>query len=93
MHRLRPDFIKLDMELIRGVDYDPYKATIARKIIEIANDLGVGTIAEGVETSGEMAWVRANGATFAQGWFISKPANPPVGDVSTQVGGVNAVPV
>jgi len=92
IHRLRPDFIKLDMELIRGVDCDPYKATIARKIIEIANDLGVGTIAEGVETSGEMGWVRTNGATFAQGWFISKPANPPVRDVSTQVGGANAVP-
>jgi EAL domain-containing protein (putative c-di-GMP-specific phosphodiesterase class I) len=93
IHRLRPDFIKLDMELIRGVDCDPYKATVARKIIEIANDLGVSTIAEGVETSGEMGWVRANGATFAQGWFISKPSNPPVRNVDTLLGDENAVPV
>jgi len=78
IHRLRPDFIKLDMDLIRGVNHDPYKATVAQKVIEIACDLGVSTIAEGVETSGEMAWVRDHGANFAQGWFIAKPANPPI---------------
>jgi EAL domain-containing protein (putative c-di-GMP-specific phosphodiesterase class I) len=86
IHRLRPDFIKLDMELIRGVEHDPYKAAIAQKIIELAHSLGISTIAEGVETSGEMRWVQAHGATFAQGWFIAKPANPPVRDSSTLIG-------
>jgi EAL domain-containing protein (putative c-di-GMP-specific phosphodiesterase class I) len=86
IHRLRPDFIKLDMELIRGVERDPYKAAIAQKIIELAHGLGISTIAEGVETSGEMVWVQAHGATFAQGWFIAKPANPPVKDSSALIG-------
>jgi EAL domain-containing protein (putative c-di-GMP-specific phosphodiesterase class I) len=80
IHRLRPDFIKLDAELIRGVERDPHKAVIARRVIELAHDLGMGTIAEGVETPGELEWVRAHGATFAQGWLIAKPTNPPVGD-------------
>jgi EAL domain-containing protein (putative c-di-GMP-specific phosphodiesterase class I) len=92
IHRLRPDFIKLDMELVRGVDCNPYKATVARKIIEIANDLDVSTVAEGVETSGEMGWVRAHGATFAQGWFISKPVNPPIRTIPSLIGDERAMP-
>lgn len=92
IHRLRPNFIKLDMDLIRGVDRDPYKATVARKIIELARDLGVSTIAEGVEISGEMAWVRDHGATFAQGWFIAKPANPPLRGTPTRTGDSAAMP-
>jgi len=92
IHRLRPDFIKLDMDLIRGVDGDPYKATVARKIIDLARDLGVSTIAEGVETSGEMAWVRDHGATFAQGWFIAKPVNPPLRGTPTRTDDSAAMP-
>jgi EAL domain-containing protein (putative c-di-GMP-specific phosphodiesterase class I) len=86
IHRLRPDFIKLDMGLIRGVDRDPYKATIAQKIIELARGLGISAVAEGVETAGELGWVQDHGATFAQGWFIARPANPPVRDTSTLIG-------
>jgi EAL domain-containing protein (putative c-di-GMP-specific phosphodiesterase class I) len=91
IHRLRPDFMKLDMDLIREVDREPYKATIARKVIELARDLGVHTIAEGVESAGEMAWVRDHGATFAQGWFIAKPASPPIGDIPARTDDPTAV--
>jgi len=76
LHQLRPDFIKLDMGLIRGVDTDPYKALIAHKIIEIASTLGVETIAEGVETPEELDWVRSHGATYAQGYAIARPTAP-----------------
>jgi EAL domain-containing protein (putative c-di-GMP-specific phosphodiesterase class I) len=75
IHQLRPDFIKLDMHLIRGVDRDPYKATIAQKILEIAQNLGIRTVVEGIETAGEMGWVRAQGATFMQGYLIEKPSS------------------
>jgi len=37
-----------------------------------------------VETLGEMTWVRDHGATLAQGWFIAKPANPPIRDTPTR---------
>lgn len=76
LHQLRPDFVKLDMELIRGVHADPYKALIAQKMIEIANTLGVETIAEGVETMEELRWVEASGATYAQGNAIGRPSVP-----------------
>ena len=76
LHQLRPDFIKLDMDLVRGVDGDPYKALIARKTIEIAAELGITTIAEGVETEGELEWARANGAAFVQGFATGRPSEP-----------------
>jgi EAL domain-containing protein (putative c-di-GMP-specific phosphodiesterase class I) len=76
LHKLKPDYIKIDMELIRGVHADSYKALIAKKIIEIAGSLGIKTIAEGIETREELTWVQENGADFAQGYFISKPSEP-----------------
>ena len=76
LHQLRPDFIKLDMELIHGVTEDPYKALITTKTLEIADALGIESIAEGVETDDEMAWVRDHGATYAQGYGISRPTQP-----------------
>ncbi|MBX9927416.1 MAG: EAL domain-containing protein [Gemmatimonadaceae bacterium] len=80
LHQLRPDFVKLDMGLIRGVHADPYKGIIASKILEIATDLGVETIAEGVETEGELAWVREHGAHYAQGFAIARPGVPALHD-------------
>lgn len=77
LHQLRPDFLKLDIELIRGVHADPYKALIARKIIETARELGLHTVAEGVETPEELAWVQEQGADFVQGYLIGRPAAVP----------------
>ena len=79
LHQLRPDFIKLDMDLVRGVDGDPYKALIARKTIEIATELGITTIAEGVETAGELEWAQQNGAAFVQGYATGRPSEPVFG--------------
>jgi EAL domain-containing protein (putative c-di-GMP-specific phosphodiesterase class I) len=76
LHQLRPEYIKLDMELIRGVHTDSYKALIAEKIIEIARSLNIETIAEGIESPDELAWVQDHGANYAQGYFIAKPSEP-----------------
>ncbi len=74
---LRPDFVKLDMRLVRDVDRDPYKAGILAKLLEMARDLGVGTIAEGIETEAESAWVHDHGVDYLQGYLIARPAFPP----------------
>ncbi|MBI3569199.1 MAG: EAL domain-containing protein [Gemmatimonadetes bacterium] len=76
LHQLRPDFVKLDMDLIRGVHEDPYKALVAEKTIEIASTLGIQTIAEGIEVPEELAWVQSHGATYAQGFGIARPGVP-----------------
>ena len=74
---LRPDFVKLDMGLLQDVDRDPYRAAIASKLLELARDLGVSVIAEGVETEEQWRWLAAHGADFVQGYFFAKPAFPP----------------
>lgn len=76
-NRLRPDYIKIDMDMIRSVHLDAHKATLAGKLIEAARELGIKTIAEGVESAGEYKWVRGRGVDFVQGFYISRPAAPP----------------
>jgi EAL domain-containing protein (putative c-di-GMP-specific phosphodiesterase class I) len=73
VHRLRPDFIKLDRELIRGVHLDPVKSVIAGKLIEIGRALQIGTIVEGVEEQAELDWARDHGADYVQGFLLGLP--------------------
>jgi len=78
IHQLRPDIMKLDMELIRNVDRDPYKGAVTEKLLQLAQQLGVQTIAEGIETREELAWVQERGVDFVQGYLIARPAAPPL---------------
>ncbi|MCC5639848.1 EAL domain-containing protein [Nostoc sp. CHAB 5844] len=78
LHQLRPDFIKLDMELIRNVHEDLYKASITEKLLEITQKLNIRTVAEGIECIEELNWLRERGASFAQGYLIAKPHPVPV---------------
>lgn len=77
LHRLRPDYIKLDMELIRDVHKDAYKAVIAGKLLETARALGIQTVAEGIETAEEYQWCVQHGADYGQGYYFARPASPP----------------
>lgn len=75
--QLRPDYVKLDRQLVRCVHEDPYKALIAQKLLETAEALGIQTIAEGVECVEELDWLCRGGSHFAQGFHIAPPACPP----------------
>lgn len=77
IHLLKPDVLKLDMDLVRDVHRDPYKARIAANLLNVATSLGIDALAEGIETEEELAWVREHGATFAQGYLIARPAATP----------------
>lgn len=77
LHQLRPDFIKLDMELIRNVHQNLYKASITEKLLEITQKLNIQTVAEGIECIEELNWLRERGATFAQGYLIARPSAVP----------------
>jgi len=78
LHQLRPDFIKLDMQLIRDVHQDLYKASITEKLLEITQKLNIQTVAEGIECIEELNWLRERGATFGQGYLIAKPTAVPI---------------
>ncbi len=74
---LRPDYVKIDRALIDCVDLEPGKALVARKLLETAQELGLRTVAEGVERAEEWEWARAHGADFVQGYLFARPAAPP----------------
>lgn len=77
LHEMRPDYVKLDMELVRDVDNDTYKQVIVRNLISIAHGNGIHTIAEGIETEAEANFLRDAGADYLQGYYFARPA--PVG--------------
>lgn len=79
LSKLRPDYMKMDMELIRDVDKDDYKARITENLLSLARSLDVRCIAEGVETLGEWQWLASHGADLVQGYLFARPAaKPPV---------------
>ncbi len=77
IHQIRPDIMKLDMELIRNIHEDAYKASITQKLLEIAQKVNILTVAEGIETPEELRWVRTHGVDYVQGYLIARPQSPP----------------
>lgn len=71
---LTPGTIKLDMDLVRGLDGDARRRTIVAGVTRIARDLGIAVIAEGVETAGEATALTDLGITLLQGYFFARPA-------------------
>lgn len=70
----QPDFLKLDMELIRDIDTSSVKQIILKGIIQIASDLGIVLIAEGVETKNELDALQNFGINLLQGYYFAKPS-------------------
>ncbi|MEP6492709.1 MAG: EAL domain-containing protein [bacterium] len=73
IHEVRPDFIKLDMDQVRRASSQSNEDYDAERLLDLAQQLKVETIAEGVETGEELAWNRVSGATYVQGYFIGRP--------------------
>ena len=74
---LKPDYVKLDMSLTRGVDVDEDKAFVTGKLLELVRGLGLRAVAEGIETPGELGWVREQGVDLGQGFLFARAATPP----------------
>jgi EAL domain-containing protein (putative c-di-GMP-specific phosphodiesterase class I) len=75
---LRPDFVKLDRELVTGIDGDPARQRLVRALVDYSHELDVRVVAEGIETRAELAAACALGADLAQGWYLGRPAAEPV---------------
>jgi EAL domain-containing protein (putative c-di-GMP-specific phosphodiesterase class I) len=72
--QLRPDTIKLDISLVRGIDADPVRRALARSLVGFAHEIGAALIAEGVETEAERSTLSALGAVYGQGYLWGRPA-------------------
>ncbi|MCA9262430.1 MAG: EAL domain-containing protein [Planctomycetales bacterium] len=77
MAAVKPDFIKLDRNLIRDVESDPYKSRVAGKLIELARELGIKSVVEGIETEAALEWSVKQGAEYGQGFLFARPQPEP----------------
>ncbi len=69
----QPDLIKLDMDLIRGIDQSHPRQAIVRGTVAMCRELGIKIIAEGVETPDECSALHDLGISLMQGYLFSKP--------------------
>lgn len=74
LHSFSFDLIKLDMEFFRNFNYR--SRDIVTSIVMMAKRLGMHTLAEGVETDEQIAFLRHIGCELIQGYFFSKPIPP-----------------
>jgi EAL domain-containing protein (putative c-di-GMP-specific phosphodiesterase class I) len=70
---LEPEFIKLDMSLVRGVDQNPKKQTLIRSIAALCKEMSVCCVAEGIETIQERDAIIGLGCDLLQGYVLAKP--------------------
>jgi PAS domain S-box-containing protein len=75
---LRPDIVKLDRGLVKGIENDPARQRLVAAMIDYAHELEIRVVAEGIETESELAAVRDLGADLGQGWYLGLPAAEPV---------------
>jgi len=73
LKRFPIDTLKIDQSFIRDIGRDPDDAAIASAIIALAHTLKLTVVAEGVETSGQLAFLAAHGCDRAQGYLLSRP--------------------
>lgn len=70
---LRPSIIKLDISLVRGIDRDPLRQSLARSLVSFARSMSADVVAEGIETQAELRRVRRLGIPLGQGFLLGRP--------------------
>lgn len=71
--RLRPEFAKIDMSLVRGIDEDPVRQRVVGTMTALCRELGIAVVAEGVETHAEAKALVQIGCDLLQGFHYAPP--------------------
>lgn len=82
---LRPEYVKIDMHFIQGINNDPVKLQFVRSIQEIAEKSGTLVIAEGIEAQTELLVLRDLGVAFGQGYHLGRPNMVPARALPAEV--------
>jgi EAL domain-containing protein (putative c-di-GMP-specific phosphodiesterase class I) len=70
----QPDLIKIDMDLIRGVDSNRARQSIVKSLVRLCEDMNIQVIAEGIETPSERDFLFDTGIHLMQGYLFARPA-------------------
>ncbi|MEA2551029.1 MAG: hypothetical protein QOE25_798, partial [Actinomycetota bacterium] len=89
LKHLPVDILKIDRSFIRDVHLDRDLASMVRAMIQLAQGLGMTPLAEGIETAGELEFLRANGCRLAQGFLFARPVPADrIPELAARVGGL-----
>jgi len=73
LQRMPIDELKVDRAFVTSLPDQTQNAAIVRAVINMAHNLGLEVVAEGVETTAALRWLREEGCERAQGYYLSKP--------------------
>jgi EAL domain-containing protein (putative c-di-GMP-specific phosphodiesterase class I) len=87
---LRPQYVKLDISLVRNIDSDPARQAMVTGMARFAESVGCALIAEGIETENELTVLKLLRVEYGQGYFLCRPA--PIGSIRGARSKANVAP-
>ena len=88
---MRPDLIKLDASLTRGIDLEPGRRALAQALIAFARATGAALVAEGIETAAEEVELEKLGVVLGQGYHLGRPGPLGAATPRRRVGSLRAL--
>jgi EAL domain-containing protein (putative c-di-GMP-specific phosphodiesterase class I) len=73
LHKFAIDVLKIDRSFIRNLSDRPDYAAVVHAIVSLADNLGIGVVAEGIESPEQLAELQALGCSLAQGFYFARP--------------------
>jgi len=83
LSHIRPEYIKVNMELIRDIDKNPFNQSIFVALSYISKENGIKLLAEGVETKEELDFCISKDVDLIQGFYFSKPTLIPIKSINS----------
>lgn len=82
---LKPDVIKLDIEMITGIEDDGDRQILVKNIIDYAHQRGIMVLAEGIETHTQMETLISYGVDLMQGFYLARPAFDAINSIDEKI--------
>jgi EAL domain-containing protein (putative c-di-GMP-specific phosphodiesterase class I) len=86
LQRFPVDCLKIDRSFVDAITRSPHSQALVRTLVQLAKDLGLKTLAEGVETAEQLGYLRGERVDEIQGFLLARPMTPE--DLETQIFGL-----
>jgi diguanylate cyclase (GGDEF)-like protein/PAS domain S-box-containing protein len=73
LRKLPIDVLKIDRSFVSDIEHSAEAVILVRSLVDLGRELGISTIAEGIEEQAQLTTLRAAGCDLGQGYFFAKP--------------------